>query len=100
MKIYEYKNGKTTKETFKEYQHNKNINYWILKDLRILFTVISLVFILLSITIAFSVISVVFYNGSIFLSMLITAIAVISSVYLIIFFWYKYKKDLLKSKSS
>ncbi|MCL4397024.1 hypothetical protein M1494_01615 [Candidatus Parvarchaeota archaeon] len=100
MKIYEYKNGKTTKKSFKEYLQNKNTNYRILKDLHILFTVISMVFILLSVIIAFSIISVVFYGGSAFLSISIDAIAVVSSVYLIIFFWSKYKKDLLKSESS
>ncbi len=100
MKIYEYKNGKTTKRTFKEYLQDKKSNYVILKDLHILFTVISLVFIILTITITFSVISVVSYNGSVFLSIFIDFIAVFSSVYLIVFFWSKYKKDLLKSKSS
>jgi hypothetical protein len=100
MKIYEYKNGKTTKRTFKEYLQDKKSNYVILKDLHILFTVISLVFIILTITITFSVISIVSYNGSVFLSIFIDFIAVFSSVYLIVFFWSKYKKDLLKSKSS
>jgi Na+/H+ antiporter NhaB len=99
MKIYEYKNGKTTKKTFKEYLKNKNANYLLLRDLHILFTAISLVFVLLPITIAFSVVSVIFYSTSIFLSIFIDAIAVISSVYSIIFFWSRYKKDLLKSKS-
>ncbi len=99
MKIYEYKNGRVTKKTVKEYLQTKNINYRILKDLHFLFTVISLVFILLSIVIAFSVISVVFYSGSTFLSISIDIIAVLSSVYLIVFLWSKYKKDLLKLKS-
>ena len=99
MKIYEYKNGRVTKKTVKEYLQTKNINYRILKDLHFLFTVISLVFILLSIVIAFSVISVVFYSGSTFLSISIDIIAVLSSGYLIVFLWSKYKKDLLKLKS-
>lgn len=100
MKIYEYKNGRTVKKSFKEYLQNKNTNYRILKDLHVLFTAISLLFILLTIIITFSIISVVFYNGPVLLSIFIDLIAVFSSVYLIIFFWSKYKKDLLKSKSS
>ena len=99
MKIFEYKNGKVTKKTVKEYLQTKNINYRILKDLHFLFAAISIVFILLSIVIAFSVISVVFYSGSTFLSISIDIIAVLSSVYLIVFLWSKYKKDLLKLKS-
>jgi uncharacterized Tic20 family protein len=99
MKIYEYKNGKIKKKDFNGYLRNKNINYHILKDLHFLFAAISMVFILLSVVIAFSVISVVFYSGSIFLLISIDIIAVLSSFYLIIFLWFKYKKDLLKLKS-
>ncbi|MGC8533282.1 MAG: hypothetical protein ACP5MV_01465 [Candidatus Parvarchaeum sp.] len=100
MKIYEYKNGKTVKKSFKEYLQDKNANYRILKDLHVLFTAISLLFILLTIIIAFSIISVIFYSGPVILLIFIDFIAVFSSVYLIIFFWSRYKKDLLKSKSS
>ncbi|MCL4362053.1 MAG: hypothetical protein OH338_03510 [Candidatus Parvarchaeota archaeon] len=100
MKIYEYKNGKTTKKSFKEYLQDKKSNYVVLKDLHVLFTVISLLFILLTVIIALSIISILFYNGSVLLSIFTDLIAVFSSVYLIVFFWSRYKNDLLKSKSS
>ena len=100
MKIYEYKKGKTIKKSFKEYLQNKNTDYIVLRDLHILFTAISIFFILLAVIIALSIISVVFYGGSLILSLFIDSIAVLSSVYLIVFLWSRYKKDLLKSKSS
>ena len=99
MKVYEYKNGKVTKKTFKEYLQNNKTNYRILKDLHVLFLSISLLSILLSVVISFSVIYVIFYNGPLLLSTFIDGIAVLFSIYLIILFWSKYKKDLMKLKS-
>ncbi len=99
MKIYEYKKGKVTKRTFKEYLQNGNVNYRILKDLHFLFVAISIVFILLSIVIAFSVISVILYSGSVFLSIFIDTVAVLSSFSIIFHLWSIHKKDLSELKS-
>jgi uncharacterized membrane protein len=95
MKIYEYNKGKIAIKTVKDYASNNKKRYKILKDIYNFLLAVSLLSVLLSIVVAMSVISIIFYNGLILLSIFIDAVAVIFSIYLIYFFWSRYKTDLV-----
>ena len=98
MKIYEYNEGKVTVKTIKDYALTNKKRYKFLKDIYNLLLVISVISILLSIVIAMSVISIIFYKGSITLSIFTNAVAILSSIYLIHFFWSRYKMDLMSRR--